>query len=292
MTKYIQGKDGKFAGSIGDGKGKTPTDIAAPGVPAPASHVLDDAPAGDLDALYARLAKPSEENTDAEVAAIYAEIEADSLAYLDYHEDSDEYQPLYELSYSPDVDARDLTGSQVALDHHSGKYIAQIGWQTPKPEWDMPVAANSYKPTVDYHLGEISSHDTEAEAIEALKQDMARRVPAERNFVSHLAASANRTARDRAVFNGFSVSEKPIRRGMNGEMVATLHSSSVNGSVMPRDGHISMRHDGTYFAVVRYSGNDLNKTTNPSSPFSKAFASPEEAFAWVEGHLGQEPEVL
>lgn len=35
MTKYIQGKDGKFAGSIGDGKASVPT--AAPSVPNPAT---------------------------------------------------------------------------------------------------------------------------------------------------------------------------------------------------------------------------------------------------------------
>lgn len=42
MTRYVQGKDGKFAGSIGDGKDHAPT--SAPEVPAPAQAV--SAPAG------------------------------------------------------------------------------------------------------------------------------------------------------------------------------------------------------------------------------------------------------
>lgn len=35
MTKYIQGEDGKFAGSIGDGKTNAPTELPAPPVPNP-----------------------------------------------------------------------------------------------------------------------------------------------------------------------------------------------------------------------------------------------------------------
>jgi hypothetical protein len=41
MTKYIQGDDGKFAGSIGDGKGKTPTEIPAAPLPNPYAEALN-----------------------------------------------------------------------------------------------------------------------------------------------------------------------------------------------------------------------------------------------------------
>lgn len=41
MTKYIQGDDGKFAGSIGDGKNKIPTQADAPGIPNPYAQVSE-----------------------------------------------------------------------------------------------------------------------------------------------------------------------------------------------------------------------------------------------------------
>lgn len=70
MTKYIKGKDGKFAGSIGDGKTSAPVAMQAP--IAPQSNVVADfraAQAEDLSALYGRFkaAAPAEQKLEVSV---------------------------------------------------------------------------------------------------------------------------------------------------------------------------------------------------------------------------------
>jgi hypothetical protein len=57
MTRHIKGKNGKFAGSIGDGKTKTPK--ATQAIPAaPAAHTPETY-GEDIDALYARFGAQS-----------------------------------------------------------------------------------------------------------------------------------------------------------------------------------------------------------------------------------------
>jgi hypothetical protein len=54
MTEYIKGKDGKFAGSIGDGKTHVPT--AAPVIAsAPAAEIVDPTPS-PVEAMFAKYA--------------------------------------------------------------------------------------------------------------------------------------------------------------------------------------------------------------------------------------------
>ena len=90
MTKYIKGKDGKFAGSIGDGKSKTPTTApAAISVP-----VSDDDPAETaeiVDTMY-------EQYRNARKEAVWEINEDDAVSfwhcgrpgYWEYNEDTDD----------------------------------------------------------------------------------------------------------------------------------------------------------------------------------------------------------
>lgn len=60
MSKYVQGKDGKFAGSIGDGKSRVPTPSDAPAGLTPASETSTTAPAySQLYAEYTAVARSS-----------------------------------------------------------------------------------------------------------------------------------------------------------------------------------------------------------------------------------------
>lgn len=68
MGKYIQGKDGKFAGSVGSGKVNVPTVSDAPSAPAPSVRGERRDPA-DLVALYSQYQKASEPVSEEPVSA-------------------------------------------------------------------------------------------------------------------------------------------------------------------------------------------------------------------------------
>lgn len=298
MAKYIKGKDGKFAGSIGDGKTVTPS--AAPTIPGrPDGGYPDGTPEygqrlidmldrlnNSLDPNKRHLPDPND---------IYAALDVEEVTpnWDDYDpEDPDgpSQQVIREIwrtdpAYTPG--ALNVLHSGRVSEDRDGNYVADVVWTEPKADWEP----RGFIPSdTKYVTGEIGTYDTLEEAEEAVKRAIAHRVPLEQEFTELVEAGPSEAGSAIAADHGFALTARGTRRSHEGGRLYTeFASDDTTGDVPARKGYVSMRADGSYLGVVRYAGNDLNKTTNPTAPLSNKFTSAREARDWVEHHLGSRP---
>lgn len=288
MTKYIKDKNGKFAGSIGDGKNLTPALDTLPSS-APSAEPENGA---QVEEIFDRFNEARPTLAYLTEKAIYEDLEVEDVTdphWEDYDEDGNEqYAPVYEVLLNPDLEAGDLSYAAVKRIPSTDEYVAEIHWSAPRPDYVPAYFGN----TVDYGA-EIGTHKTKEAALEHAKKELARMIPAEVEFNAAHTSPNRRTAIAQAAANGFQleIASAMRRNSQTAQHTASFHSRSVDGAVQPRAGYITMQPGGGYLCVVRYAGSDLNKETNPTGPMSKTVASVDEAYTWVEKELGRIPAV-
>lgn len=160
-----------------------------------------------------------------------------------------------------------------------------VNWTVPRTEPDR-----IYGNMPHMYAADIARHGSKEEALESIKRELSRRVPAEAEFRNLYAQADASPVHQAAQANGFTVSSTGARRHSQTSLPSvSFRSDALDGRVPARNGYVTMQPDGTYLAVVRYAGSDLNKETNPTPPISQSCRTAQESFDWVAAHLACDP---
>lgn len=166
MTKYIKGKDGKFQGSIGDGRDNTPS-----AAPASVTRTSDDAPSADLTSLAGRI---KDYDTRSDFEKFHAELEDKKFFMLSdlmeegvYHaEEADEHTAQEAFLFYHEQAAHNVSELYEGL-VETGHYSAVAGEGLSEEELEDAKAEVVFD-FVKSELTDIGEYEI-AEAVQARK---------------------------------------------------------------------------------------------------------------------------
>jgi len=133
MTKYIKGKDGKFAGSIGDGKTNVPTAPTPPVVPDTQPRMSKAAP--EVEAMWTRFQAMQGQRFDTALHATRSSIEhhfptAKTFSIAKVYDPNEDPMSYSELAGVYDADGTPLYERYDVDPHPSGRRTADFYLET------------------------------------------------------------------------------------------------------------------------------------------------------------------
>jgi hypothetical protein len=290
MTKYIKDKNGKFSGSIGDGK----TDVPTAGHPWQAwSRKCDNCgvvgknwtprrweSTGDVEAYCSECTASEAALAEGHSARIAAERfqasqdkwttpEAIAAAIWEEEdtaqsEDGEEYACIeVGLDGAPHVPLEMLDG-RVEEDLVDGGYTANLGWSEERPASDETFSTALFSSKYQKTLTQIGRYPTKEEALAAVKDAIVTRMPRDIAFLR--AGRVIPTGyKATAEINGYGLTVSRIgRKSISGlpdagAPVVSFQAVPFAGDEKSRAGHITALNDGRYMCVVRWEDGARSK---------------------------------
>lgn len=319
MAKYIQGKDGKFAGSIGDGKTAVPT--AAP--QQWMSKKCDNCGAftkdwtprrwestGDTETYCAACIADEQtisQNHDIRIAEqrfnarqskwTDSEAIAKDIWTEEYTSETGEGEEWHEYGVveigvdgAPTIPYEILSGEvtedPMGYDTRNSGWAARICWIEPKSDYEMTSLSMSYSGKYSNHSALVGEFNTKEEAVQFVKEQIASRMPREIAFLQ-AGKTVPAGSVERAASNGYQLTlDRTSRLSDGGAPVVSFRSkpTTAGSTELARGGHITALIDGRYRSVVRWED---GSRTRPTVGY---FDTPQEAYNWTADLLSQAPQ--